>query len=493
MSEADPDRSVASSVDNNENEHSLPPPPPQTEPHQDSILVSLAGVAGNMLEWFDFACFGYFSDIIGNNFFPPNQGGHAALVQSFAVFGLAFLARPFGGALIGQMGDKAGRKLALETALLLMAFPTFAMGCLPTFSVAGYFATVLLILCRIAQGLSVGGQVMTSVVFTMERSPASRWGVWGSAVMSAATAGVTLGSLFSYILREALDDDQLNSWGWRIPFFFGLLGVVPGLYLKKHGKEHPIPEMEGTAVGLDEEQRGPPRRQESVIVEAFSRQNMRTLVAVTLVGALPAAAYYVVFIWLAIFMDTIVDPPVPHAFLINTIVGILGIIFMIFGGWLADCYRHYDRLMIMSGICLGVSCPFLLRAIGGGNPVVAFFCQSTLGLFLLVWNGGMLPWMVSSFPPSLRLTSVSIGYNISVCVFGGFAPTIATILVDNYDITSPGIFVSVIALLSIIGVLIAPKRQDTAPGAYAGSEIGLTGIENKVENGEGENPEGVMS
>lgn len=467
-----------------EEHHSLPPPPPRTkETPDDHFLVSLAGVAGNMLEWFDFSCFGYFSDIIANNFFPPDQGGHTALIQSFAVFGMAFLARPIGGAIIGQMGDKKGRKLALETSLLLMAFPTFFMGCLPTYSVASWGATVLLVICRVAQGLSVGGQVMTSVVFTMERKDRSRWGVWGSAVMAASGAGVTLGSLFSYVLRETLTDEQLNSWGWRIPFFFGVLGVVPGLYLKKHGKEHPIPQPEGTAVGLTEEERGPPRRQKSVISESFSRQNRRALISATLVGALPAAAYYIIFIWLAIFMESIMDPPVPHAFAINTAVGALGIAGMVFGGWIADCYGQYVHLMVFSGLCLAVASPLLLRVIGYGDPTAAFFCQVTLGFFMVVWNGAMLPWMVSSFPPSLRLTSVSIGYNIAVCVFGGFAPTFATILVDSYDAYATGLYITALAILSILGLMIAPKG--TNQEAHGGNEIGLVETKTKNEESDG--------
>uniref|UniRef100_A0A7S4MWK3 Major facilitator superfamily (MFS) profile domain-containing protein n=1 Tax=Odontella aurita TaxID=265563 RepID=A0A7S4MWK3_9STRA len=475
-------------------EHSLPPPPPQKkDPHRDSCMVSFAGVAGNMLEWFDFSCFGYFSDVIATNFFPPDQGGHAALIQSFAVFGLAFLARPIGGAIIGQMGDKSGRKLALETALILMAFPTFFMGCLPTFSLVGYAATALLVLCRIAQGLSVGGQVMTSVVFTLERKDKSRWGLWGSAVAAASGAGVTLGSLFSYILRETLTDDQLNSWGWRIPFFFGVLGVVPGLYLKKHGKEHAFLEAEGTSVGLDDGQRGPPRRHESVISESFSRKNRRALVAAMLVGALPAAAYYVIFIWLAIFMETIANPPVPHAFAINTAAGALGVLGTVLGGWIADCHGHYVRLMILSGIGLAISSPLLLRAIEGGNPVVAFFSQCSLGFFACVWNGSMLPWMVSSFPPSLRLTSVSIGYNAAVCVFGGFAPTFATILVDRYDAGATGLYLTVLAVLSIVGLLIAPKRLPKDQEVHAGNGISLVESNTKHAGGDEATSEGVIA
>ena len=440
--------------------------------------------------------------IIALNFFPPDQAGHAALVQSFAVFGVAFLARPFGGALIGQLGDRFGRKLALETSLLAMAVPTFAMGCLPTYSMISWGATVLLVTCRMFQGLSVGGQVMTSVVFTLERKERSHWGVWGGAVAAAQTAGVTLGSLFSYVLREALTVEQvsnararpyfralfifypmccavalmrtlklkLNTWGWRIPFFFGILGALPGLYLKKYGTEHPVPQIEGGTVALNGEGQ-PPQIRESAFSASFNKSNMRALLSTTLVVALPAAGYYVIFIWLAIFMESIVDPPVPHAFAINTIVGVLAVLGTVLGGWIADRVGRYVCLMVASGLVLAATSPFVLALIGEGDPVVAFLCQAALGALFVVWNGAMTPWIVASFPPALRLTSVNIGYNTAVCVFGGSAPGVATLLVDAFGVYAPGFYLTSIAGLSLLGLAIAPKVSEASRACQGNDDV----------------------
>mmetsp|Transcript_26020 Transcript_26020/g.36697 ORF Transcript_26020/g.36697 Transcript_26020/m.36697 type:complete len:213 (-) Transcript_26020:1008-1646(-) len=167
-----------------------------SQPEHHDIKASLAGIAGNVLEWYDFSVFGYFSDVIGQVFFPPDQKGHAALIESFAVFGGAFLARPIGGAILGLMGDTHGRKSALETSILLMALPTFALGCLPSFKTVGWLAPFLLIILRLLQGFSVGGQLMTSVVFTLERTDKSRWGLWAASVYAASGLGVVIGSLF---------------------------------------------------------------------------------------------------------------------------------------------------------------------------------------------------------------------------------------------------------------------------------------------------------
>lgn len=151
-----------------------------------NFCQTFAGVAGNVLEWYDFAVFGYFSDILGEVFFPPHQKTNSTTTESFLVFGVAFLMRPIGGIMIGYIGDVYGRKKALVASLFLMAFPTFAMGCLPGYAHIGKWAIVLLVLVRLLQGLSVGGQLMSSLVFTLENHDPAQWGLYGSFVMAAA-------------------------------------------------------------------------------------------------------------------------------------------------------------------------------------------------------------------------------------------------------------------------------------------------------------------
>lgn len=181
-----------------------------------SRWTTLAAVAGNVLEWYDFAVFGYLSDVLGKVFFPPGQVGNASTLESFAVFGGAFLVRPLGGIWMGYIGDRLGRKQALILSIFLMAGPTFAMGCLPTYQQIGPTAIVLLIVVRLLQGLSVGGQLMSSLVFTLEQHPRSQWGWYGSFVMGSANLGSLLGSVVGYVLRLKLTDTQLEHWGWRV-------------------------------------------------------------------------------------------------------------------------------------------------------------------------------------------------------------------------------------------------------------------------------------
>mmetsp|Transcript_17362 Transcript_17362/g.23933 ORF Transcript_17362/g.23933 Transcript_17362/m.23933 type:complete len:509 (-) Transcript_17362:323-1849(-) len=434
-------------------------------PQEHDTKASYAAILGNVLEWYDFAIFGYFSDVIGQVFFPPNQTGHTALIESFVVFGTAFLVRPVGGIIIGLMGDTTGRKTALETSIFLMAIPTFLLGCLPSYATVGWGSVVLLVLVRLLQGLSVGGQLMSSVVFTMERNDVSKWGQWGASVFAFSGVGSSVGSLFSYILRVSLTDYQLRTWGWRLPFWTGALGMLPGFYLKLHAHEHGVPESEhgGSSAG-----------ERNVLKESFSKSNHRALISCVLVCAMPAAAFYIIFVWLVMFMEEMVDPPVPHAFAINTVMNIVGIFFTFVGGWIADMYGHYADLMYFSAANLAWMTPLLLHYVGTGSALLAVICQGSLGIILSIWYGAMLPWIVKSFPPSVRLTSVSFAYNLSTGIFGGFSPAIATALASRHDASAPGFFITVLSVFALLGLYIAPKSkiEETSAGGNQPSENG---------------------
>jgi MHS family proline/betaine transporter-like MFS transporter len=249
-----------SHVDEHDDDESSSLGPQHHHPPPHRLGATIAGVAGNVLEWYDFAVFGYLSDVLGQVFFPPTSTRAAAAAASppapppsssspfvsnatannsssvaatddntatilaFAVFGGAFLMRPVGGLWLGYMGDKFGRRSALVTSIFLMAVPTFALGCLPTYQQVGSLAIWLLVVVRLLQGLSVGGQLVTSLVFTLEQYPRRHWGWYGSCVMASANAGSLLGSLVGFALRSFLTPEQLKCWGWRVSI--QLQGIV---------------------------------------------------------------------------------------------------------------------------------------------------------------------------------------------------------------------------------------------------------------------------
>jgi len=202
--------------------------------------VILAGLIGNVMEWFDFAVYGYFASIIGTHFFPSDDPS-VSLIAAFGAFAAGFLVRPLGGVIFGRIGDIVGRKRAMVLSVMAMAIPTVLIGLMPTYQTIGVAAPILIVLLRIIQGLSVGGEYTSSLIFLAEhakpghRARTAFWGMWG------ATAGILLGSAIGGLVAGILTEDQLMGWGWRIPFLFGALVAVSG-YLIRRNIQATIPE-----------------------------------------------------------------------------------------------------------------------------------------------------------------------------------------------------------------------------------------------------------
>jgi MHS family proline/betaine transporter-like MFS transporter len=413
----------------------------------ESWYDTAAGVMGNVLEWYDFALFGYFSDIIAQVFFAPEPEGaeHSNLIKTFAIFGGAFLMRPIGGLLIGYVGDKHGRKTALTRSLFLMAIPTTLMGCLPTYETAGIISPILLALCRLLQGISVGGQLPASLVYTVEKRDRSVWGYYGSLPMVAANVGTLLGNLCAAFMRQFLSEEQLLAWGWRLPFFSGILIAFVACYLQAYGAE--VHTTAGVYDSAESVHTNP-------IKMALRKGNRLALLEAALVPTLWASGFYVSFVWMAIFMDELLDPPVKHAFWINIMSMLLGMTFMLpVAGALSDRVGRV-RLMTIAAVALSVLGPILLIMISKGNSFVAFLSQLALGVMLSFFGGPLCAWLVENFSPEVRLTSASLGYDLAHAIAGGFAPLMATALFTNVGTAAPGLIYSVFGITSIIGIYI---------------------------------------
>ncbi len=399
---------------------------PEITPKGDSLANTVIGVMGNVLEWYDFALFGFFSDVIADVFFPPAIVGaeHDNLTKSFVIFGSAFLMRPIGGLIIGYVGDKHGRKEALTRSLFLMAIPTTLMGCLPTYNQVGVFSTILLCCCRLVQGISVGGQLPASLVYTVEKRPKSQWGYYGSLPMVAANVGTLLGNLCGALMRQVLTDEQLRAWGWRLPFFSGILIVFVAFYLRKHGADgayhdEAIGEVSEEAIAAMSQSVKP----HNPIKTAFQRGNRLALLSTSIVPMLWGAGFYVSFVWIAIFMEELMDPPMPGAFWINSLGLLFGMTWILpIAGAISDRVGR-TLMMTISGLLLTGLGPVFLILISRGNPISAFFSQLMLGLLLSFYGGPLCAWLVENFSPEVRMTSASIGYDMRYVHKIGFGRT----------------------------------------------------------------------
>ena len=422
---------------------------------EDDVVSTLASISGNILESYDFAIYGYFADIIGWKFFPPSTAGDAdnstIIIESFLVFGGAFIVRPVGGIVMGMIGDSLSRKRALEISLFLMSVPTFTMGCLPTFQTIGWYAVALLVTVRLLQGLSFGGQLMTSAVFVAEGHHSSQWGYFGSLAMTSANCGTLLGGVVGYVMRRCISQERIINDGlWRIPFLCGIFVSLSGFYLKHHVNDHDQLHSKGQAQA---------HGKQNPLQLSFSKSNITTLLCATASVALWSGGFYIIFVWLAICMTDLQEHTVSNAFGINAISLFISMILLFpYCGWLSD---RYGRKLIMSIGALGIAVfsPPALKLISTGETTVALLSQLTLGVFLALYGSPLCAFLIERFPPEYRLTSVAVGYNTSMAIVGGLSPSLSTWLTKICGVEAVGYLLSTLATISLCGLHLTPKHN----------------------------------
>ncbi|HTL04672.1 MAG TPA: MFS transporter [Gemmatimonadales bacterium] len=398
----------------------------------------VAGVVGNMLEWYDFALFGFFAPQIGAHFFPAHSAT-ASTLAAFGTFAAGFVMRPVGGALFGWIGDRYGRKQALLGSVLAMAFPSFAVALLPDVARIGVLATVLLVLFRLIQGIAVGGEYMASAVFLVEGSQPGRRGWMGSWGPFGASAGTLLGSAAGAIVNLALPPEAVLAWGWRIPFAIGLLVALGGLWIRSNYVEKK-PQQEPAKAPL---------------AESF-KSHWRTVALLMFLTAGLSIGFYMTFVYSATWLQQVAKVPGSVALGINTAaMGVLLIVSPI-SGWLSD--RYGRRVVLTSAsLALAVLAYPLMMLMARGEVWSIALGQG--GLALLIGSyGGTLPAAMAELTPwRVRCTVLSIGYNIGVALLGGTTPLVAAWLVSRGGGMAPAVYLACGAAAAWLAALRFPK------------------------------------
>ncbi len=416
----------------------------KTTPHFKRNLIG--GVVGNILEWYDFAVFGFFAPIIGAQFFP-SEDPLASLIKAFGVFAAGYLMRPIGGVIFGHIGDKLGRKKALQLSVMMMAIPTTLMAFLPTHAQVGVAAPVMLVLLRLIQGVSVGGEMVGSISFISEIAPANRRGLFGSFSIGSAVAGMLIGSAIATVAHSLFDPEFLNTWGWRIPFLLGFVIAVFGLWMRRGIEETPHFER------LKEAGEVP----KSPVVEAVRTMPGRITHGVMMLIFF-GAGFYVLFVWWPTYLTKIVVPHVPHALLANTISMLVLMILTPFAGLLSDLV---GRKKVLATALLGmviVAYP-LFRWVDHGTFSSALISQLIFTVFMSGVFGPMPSALVEMFPTRIRVSGIGVSYNVMQAIFSGPAPLICTWIVSRTgDITAPAYYLIAMAFVSLIATLTIRKK-----------------------------------
>ena len=396
--------------------------------------IMAAGAIGNVLEWYDFAIYGYFAAIIGRTFFP-HQDPVAQLLSAFGIFAIGFVVRPLGGALIGHIGDRYGRRAALTVSVAAMAVPTFLIGLLPGFQVLGVMAPILLTLLRVVQGLSVGGECTTSIVFMVERAPPGRRGLVGAVSAASATCGMMLGSATGAALSAALPAATLDDWGWRIPFLLGLLVGLVGYFLRRSIEEAPRRRTS---------ERAP-------IVEAV-RDHTPLLLRLISLSALNSIGFFVVFVYIVTWLQRNGVAPA-RALSLNTISMACQVLMMFAMAWLSDRVGRKPLGLAAPVIAFVAALP-LFWLMHHNDPT--FILAGQLGFVVaLGMSWGVLPaLLVEATPPGVRCTLIALGFNITMGVIGGVTPLVATWLVSRtHQDLSPAYLIMAAAAVSFLSML----------------------------------------
>jgi MFS transporter, MHS family, proline/betaine transporter len=381
--------------------------------------------------------------------FFPSADPLAGLINSYAVFAFGFLARPLGGLIFGLIGDRLGRRQALVFSVALMAVPTFLMGLLPTYQSVGILAPILLIVLRLVQGISAGGEFSGSIIFLVEQAPDHRRGLYGSIANFGAMIGGLLGAACGWLMAELLSPEAMLEWGWRVPFLTGILVGLFGLWARFGVSDTPIFAELAAIEGLE---RRPLRT-------ALRREWWNMVVAGGL-NWIASVGYYVVFVWFIGNMSEIIGLSYETAFAIGTFGLVAGLLATLAMGHLSDIVGHKRMLVAGSTATVILSVPLLMLAATGTLAAVTL-AQLGLAILAAVFLGTLPAVYVSLHGPAVRSTALSVSYNTALALFGGTAPLIATLLVKATGWSAaPGLYLVLTALVCLALVRFVPPSRN---------------------------------
>ena len=393
-----------------------------------------AGLVGEIMEWFDFTVYGFFAIVIAANFFP-SENHFVSLIATFAAFSIGFLMRPLGGLFFGYIGDKIGRKKVLTTSIYMMAIPSLIIAITPTFATIGILAPIILILMRMLQGLSVGGEHTGSVIYLTELSSRDERAVSAAIPFIGTVLGVLLGSLVGVSIFSIYSHAEIIEWAWRIPFFMGVGVAIAGVAIRKYLPDSNIPESEEKEV--------------IPIIEVFKHHKI-PFFQVFFLNLTFAVGFYTVFIYNPIWMQHFLNVSKSYSLEINSISLLLTIAAILVSSHYSNKFGRKAMLLIASAGLTLFSYP-LYELMLSDFTLHVFFGQGILAIFIGLFMGAIGVVMVELFKKSIRMSAVGVAFNLSFAIFGGTAPMIATWLIHTtHDNLSIAWYISISSLLSFI-------------------------------------------
>ncbi|MFK4110923.1 glycine betaine/L-proline transporter ProP [Streptomyces sp. NPDC002176] len=410
-----------------------------------------ASALGNCMEWFDFGVYSYLAATLGKVFFPGASPA-AQVVSSFATFAAAFVVRPLGGLVFGPLGDRLGRQKVLATTMIMMAIGTFAIGVIPSYATIGIAAPILLLVARMVQGFSTGGEYGGATTFVAEYSPDRRRGFLSSWLDFGTFVGYALGSALVTVLNLLLSDAEMLSWGWRIPFLVaGPLGVI-GLYMRLKLEESPAFQQQ-----MDEHEKSLAQESAGSEFKDIIKNHWPALLICMGLVLLYNVTNYMVTGYLPTYQTETLHRSSSSADLL-VLMGMVWIVILItFLGRLSDRVgrRPLYGWAAAAMIVLAIPAFLLIKAEGTWAPILGVLILATLLAFFAAPSAATLPAL---FPTAVRYAAMGIGFNFAVAAFGGTTPLVTAALVDvTGDDLMPAYYLMLAGVIGLITVKFLPE------------------------------------
>jgi len=398
----------------------------------------LASVIGSGLEWFDFSGYAFFAAIIGKLFFPSNDPT-TSLLLALATFGVGFVVRPLGGIVFGIYADRVGRKRALSLAMLVMAAGCGIIAFAPTYESIGILAPCLIVLARMLQGLSAGGEMGGATAFLTEHAPKNQRAFYSSWIQTSVGFAVVLGSLVGTLIVSTMSEESLMQWGWRIPFLIGMLIAPVGYYIRHKIDETPefATEPHPTKTPLRD------------VIRQYPSQVLSSLFMVVLW----TVCTYVILFYMPTYATQYLGFTQQQGFVSGIVSGVVLMAVAPIAGALSD--RIGKRLVMTASalIILAACIPLFVYLNSARSFGVLLSFQVAFGVLIAFYTGPALALFTEMFPSRVRTTGLSLAYNGAVTIFGGFASFIITWLIrQTGDPKSAAYYIVVAAIISLIGI-----------------------------------------
>lgn len=420
--------------------------PGTTGPKSGLKKIVAASMVGTVVEWYEFFLYATAASLVFGAVFFPNAGSQLdGIIAAFLTYAVGFIARPLGGIVFGQIGDKLGRKHTLQLTIILVGVATFLMGCLPGFDSIGYWAPALLVVLRFVQGFAVGGEWGGAVLLVAEHSPNKSRGFWASWPQAAVPVGNLLATLVLLTTSWLLPDDQFLSWGWRIAFWLSAVIVVIGYYIRTHVNEAPI--------FLEARAQVEAEKAISYGVGEVVRKYPRGILSAMGLRFAENILYYIIVSFSIVYLVTVHEYDTSQLLLALLIAHIVHFLVIPQVGRLSDAFGR--KPVYLAGAILGATWAFFAFPLFDTLNPVLIVAAITIGLcFHALMYAGQPAIMAEMFPTRMRYSGVSLGYQVTSIIAGSLAPIIATALLKQFESWVPvAIYLLIACAITAVAVI----------------------------------------